>query len=576
MEGGATMFKDQLNAYIAQLECSGRELAEASGLSAATVSRYRSGERRPESAAEREKLVFGIVRLAAVRGVPSLTEAAVTEGLGRFFAEDGFDPEHLRSNLNSLLTTFSISSSDLARSTNYDASYLSRIRSGQRRPADPDRFVSAVAGFVLRRCDGPADRRVLTELIGAGTEEQEGEALYSRLVQWLGGRSTARGDDVSSFLKQLDAFDLNEYIRTIRFDELKVPTAPFQLPLSKTYYGLEEMKNGELDFLKATVLGRSLDPVFLCSDMPMDDMAEDQEFTKKYMFGLAVLLKKGLHLNVVHNLDRPFHELMLGLEGWIPLYMTGQISPYYLKGVQNNVYCHFLNVSGSAALSGECIAGAHAQGRYELVKGGEALRYYRDRAAAIRKKASALMDIYREEQAAALRAFLLADAQTAGARSRLLAAPPLETLPEESLRAMLRSRGLPETVERRILDHAAAQRGRMETILAHNTVTDRFPELTREEFDRYPPALPLSTLFLGQDVRYSYEEYTRHLEQTRAYALTHKGYTVRPCDAVFRNISISVRTGQWAMVSKSNSPAIHFVIRYPKLRGAIEAFLGEQ
>ena len=451
------MFKDQLNAYIAQLECSGRELAEASGLSAATVSRYRSGERRPESAAEREKLVSGIVRLAAVRGVPSLTEAAVTEGLGRFFAEDGFDPEHLRSNLNSLFTTFSISSSDLARSTNYDASYLSRICSGQRRPADPDRFVSAVAGFVLRRCDGPADRRVLTELIGAGTEEQEGEALYSRLVQWLGGRSTARGDDVSSFLKQLDAFDLNEYIRTIRFDELKVPTAPFQLPLSKTYYGLEEMKNGELDFLKATVLGRPLDPVFLCSDMPMDDMAEDKEFTKKYMFGLVVLLKKGLHLNVVHNLDRPFHELMLGLEGWIPLYMTEQILPYYLKGVQNNVYCHFLNVSGSAALSGECIAGAHAQGRYELVKGGEALRYYRDRAAAIRKKASALMDIYREEQAAALRAFLLADAQTAGAsRAYAVNAAPWDRVGSGASRAV---RDRPAPAGRSGLWDRAARRG---------------------------------------------------------------------------------------------------------------------
>lgn len=70
----------------------------------------------------------------------------------------------------------------------------------------------------------------------------------------------------------------------------------------------------------------------------MDDMAKDRDFTKKYMFGLAVLLKKGLHLNVVHNLDRPFHELMPGLEGWIPLYMTGQITPCYLKGVQNNVY----------------------------------------------------------------------------------------------------------------------------------------------------------------------------------------------------------------------------------------------
>ena len=147
------------------------------------------------------------------------------------------------------------------------------------------------------------------------------------------------------------------------------------------------MKSGELDFLKATALGKPNKPVFLCSDMPMDDMARDQEFMKKYMFGLAVLLKKGLHLKVGHNLDRPFHELMLGLEGWIPLYMTGQITPCYLKGVQNNVYCHFLNVSGSAALSGECIAGAHEPGRYEMVKGGEALRYFHDRAAAIWKKA---------------------------------------------------------------------------------------------------------------------------------------------------------------------------------------------
>ena len=130
-DGGGTMFKDQLNAYMEQLKCSGRELAEASGLSAATVSRYRSGERKPESDLERAKLIRGIALLAAARGVSSLTEDAVAEGLGRFFAEDSFDMEHLRRNLNSLFSTLSISNSDLARSTNYDASYLSRIRSGE-------------------------------------------------------------------------------------------------------------------------------------------------------------------------------------------------------------------------------------------------------------------------------------------------------------------------------------------------------------------------------------------------------------------------------------------------------------
>ena len=171
------MFRDQLNEYISQLSCSGRELAEASGLSPATVSRYRSGEREPKSAAECEKLIFGITQLAAARGLNSLTEEAVREKLSLFSSESGFDMELLRRNLSSLLMTFSISVSDLARSINYDASYLSRIRSGQRRPADPERFASAVADFVIRRFETPAERDILAELIGVDASAQESEAL---------------------------------------------------------------------------------------------------------------------------------------------------------------------------------------------------------------------------------------------------------------------------------------------------------------------------------------------------------------------------------------------------------------
>lgn len=40
-------FKDKLNAYIEQLNCSAEELAESSSLSPTSISRYRSGERLP-------------------------------------------------------------------------------------------------------------------------------------------------------------------------------------------------------------------------------------------------------------------------------------------------------------------------------------------------------------------------------------------------------------------------------------------------------------------------------------------------------------------------------------------------
>ena len=74
---------------------------------------------------------------------------------------------------------------------------------------------------------------------------------------------------------------MNEYIKAIHFDEMKVPQLPFQLPTSKYYYGLHEMMESELDFLKATVLSKSKDDVTLYSDMPMTEMAKDPRFSEK-------------------------------------------------------------------------------------------------------------------------------------------------------------------------------------------------------------------------------------------------------------------------------------------------------
>ena len=97
---------------------------------------------------------------------------------------------------------------------------------------------------------------------------------------------------INDFLISLDDFNLNDFIKAIKFDELKVPNIPFYKAKTKSYYGIEEMKRGELDFFKATVLSKDTEDIFMCSDMPMEDMAEDTEFGKKWMFGIAMCLKK--------------------------------------------------------------------------------------------------------------------------------------------------------------------------------------------------------------------------------------------------------------------------------------------
>ncbi len=391
------------------------------------------------------------------------------------------------------------------------------------------------------------------------------------LSEWLLHGSSDSSDHFASFLEKLDGFDLNEYIRAIHFDEWKVPTAPFLLPTSKNYYGLKEMMESELSFLKATVLSKSMEPVTMYSDMPIAEMGKDPEFPKKWMFGMAMMLKKGLHLNQIHNLDRSFDDMMLGLESWIPMYMTGQISPYYLSGTQDNAFSHLLKVSGSVALTGEAINGYHAEGKYYLTKNKEEVAYYKKRASRLLAKASPLMEIFRQEKKSAYHSFLQADAKSGDERHFILSSLPLYTASDDLLSEIFIENQISADSQSEILSYVKMQRKLAEEMLAHSTCTVEIPMLKKEEFLEFPAALSLSGMFFEKDVIYTWETYQKHLDLLQAFAAMHPNYmVVQNPSLAFRNIQIHIHTGKWVIVSKNNTPAIHFLIRHPKMRHAFE------
>ena len=334
------------------------------------------------------------------------------------------------------------------------------------------------------------------------------------------------------------------------------------------------MMESELDFLKATVLSKSTAPVIMYSDMPMKEMAKDPEFPKKWMFGMAMMLKKGLHLYQIHNLDRSFDEMMLGLESWIPMYMTGLISPYYLKNTQNNTFLHLLKVSGSAALSGEAITGCHENGKYYLTKSKREVAYYQRRADELLKNADSLMDIYRSEREAELNTFLISDIRKSGKRRGIRSTLPLYTISEELLERILIRHDIDGRQKQRIRKHVKMQKERIISILASETLEDEVPALTPEEFRKNPPVLDLSGIFCETNLPYSEEEYMMHMSDTKAFARKNPNYILRISTThAFHNLQILVHEGQWAIISKSKAPAIHFIIHHPKLRNAIENFI---
>lgn len=565
-------FQEQLNLYIEELSCSGRELAQNSGISETILSRYRKGERLPGADSDYlKKLAAGIALTAEQKGKKKDQESVLEVLLAALKQEEKSEIFYYQK-FDILLRELEINVSKMASALHYDPSYISKIRTGKRTPSDVRGFAENVCGYIVRNFSGQEELNKIVALTGCDNETlMHPENSFILLRNWLCSGKYETMDYISGFLQKMDEFNLDDYIRAIHFDSFKVPKVPFQLPVSRQYYGLKEMREGELDFRKHTVLSKSMEPLHLCCDMPVEDMAQDQEFAKKYMFGLAMVLKKGLHIHIIHDVERPMKDMMLGLENWIPLYMTGQISPYYLKGIQNKVYSHLHYTSGQAAMTGDCISGHHDTAHYYLTSRKEEVEICRKNTKYLLKKAHPLMKIYREEKRAALFDFLEKDSHEEGQRRRILAAPPLFVIPQEVLKQILAENGISRQECAGILKAHAREQRRIESILTHSQVIDELSQVTKAEYEKYPAVLPVAECFLEKDILLTYQEYRTCVEAAMAYADAHNNYQFSLIKAKgFHNIQIICRMEKWCMVSKNKTPSIHFVIHHPKLRYALE------
>ena len=567
-------FKEVLNEYLKELNCSSKKLSNESGLSESVISRYRSGERTPLKNSEQlNKLTKALFNIAKESGKNKYTFDKIVSDFNIALPSDDFDYTTFSNNLNTLITSLNINTHEMSKYIVFDASHISRIRYGKAKPSNPVEFSNKICSYILNRYKNPDDINNLMMIIGCKKSDLSNEKIYSTLFNWLTSEIVPVKNQISDFLHHLDSFNLDDYIKVIKFDELKVPSIPFYKAKTKHYYGIEEMKQGELNFFKGTVLSKSKEDIFMCSDMPMEDMAKDIDFGKKWMFAIAMCLKKGHHLNIIHNLDRPFNEMMLGLESWIPIYMTGQISPYYLSNLKNNVYNHLNYVSAAAALSGECINGFHNKGMYYLTTNKNEIEYYKEKSDLLLKKAKPLMEIYRESNIKEYHLFLKKDENIECDRTRYISSLPLFTISDELLIKILKRNKLTKEEINKIIKYKNNEFKHMNSILKKNKVFDYIYVIKEDEFISDTPSLLLNNLFIDKIINYTYKEYIEHLKLTNEYSKNNKNYNIlTEKDKTFKNITITILKNNHVIISKNSNPTIHFVIRHPKLVAAIESF----
>lgn len=575
-------FSELLRKYMDSAGINATQLAEAAGISVSSVSRYLNGKQIPSEDVIR-KLADSLESTVQnqedvnsdAHNVQSgnASKGDIFRALHRAATGSDFDYDTCRENLRELLSALEVSNNDLARLLSYDPSHISRILNGSRRPSSPPQFLSEISSYLGRRFYDTARTSSILSMTGCETDVLSADELSDVILNWLGQPQAKKAPQIAHFLDSLDEFDLNDFMASIHFDDIKVPTMPLNLPGSKTYTGIEEMMQAEIDFLKYAVLSKSNEDIILYSDMPMEEMYKDPEFPKKWMMGMALMIRKGLNLRIIHDVHRPLPEMLLGLESWTPMYMTGQVHPYYLKDQTNHHFMHFIRSAGTVAISGEAIFGHHASGRYTVTRNKEDVDYYRQRAKDLLGRAETLMEIYKKNQAETFRKDLSSVLERTTTLHSLSNVPPLFTMSEELLDEVLAHNDVSshevdaiKEYHRKALEEAAVW-------LSDGQYMLELSEVKHEDYADHPARLPISELFTDAGIRYSEDEYRRHIEEAIKYAGRNPKFSISSNPApAFRNIDITIAPGQAVLVSKSNPPIIHFLIFHPQLISAFEQF----
>ena len=399
-------FSTQLEQLMRLAQCNLVQLAEESGVSQATICRYRSGKRRPKANSEHvEQIAGALSRLAERNGVASVNSGAILRQLNRTLEESAMEQQELNTeHFGQLIAWMDMSYSELAPKISYDASTISRIRSGKRHPAEPHAFAESVAQVALARREKVTGTQGLAELIGLRSVCADEDAeLAERLVAWLLQAQAPQNRQMGELLASIDSFNLDDYVKRIGYDSLKVPTSPFTIPSTKSYCGVQGRKRAELDFLKTVATSKGSKSFTLFCNMDMAELAQDQQFTKRFLIGMAAVLKQGVRIEAVHTVDRPLSELIAGLQGWIPLYMTGQVSSHCLE-VGRSPFQLMLYVSQTAVLKGSCVAGDTNTAMLSLSTKAPELELAAAHASALLKASKPLVETFTEERREAFEA----------------------------------------------------------------------------------------------------------------------------------------------------------------------------
>ena len=463
--------------------------------------------------------------------------------------------------LDFLMKVAGVQNSTLGRELSFDASYISRIRSGKRALPRRQPFVEPVARYIARSLTADYQKRTVAEQLCPGhpwpEDREKAEAL---LCAWLSGQESD-SSPVERLLTGLSALGAERGM-----PPLPPVSAPEAGQTTMFYYGNEGKRQAVERFLSRLCALETPVEIHLFSEEDMAWMSEDKEFGRRWGMLLIRFIQNGGRIRIIHTIRRDIGEMMEGVRKWLPLYMGGAIQSYYYPKLRDNIFRRTLFIAPGCAAICSTSVGTSTEGRLNILTEepaavealeGEFCDYF-----ALCKP---LMQVFRLQNNEALWKTL---ADFDASEGDLITAQPClsrYTTPDEVIRSV--SARCSSSAFAKL---CRASRANFERSLSAGSSYYDFlvlPDLDTVRAGRVP--LPLCDLYGQPELCYTRQEFCLHLRNMLRLLREEPGYRVALPEQFPPNILLFVKEDTGAFVARLDQPSAVFGLDEPRMIAAL-------
>ncbi|MBQ9199216.1 MAG: hypothetical protein IJ141_03485 [Lachnospiraceae bacterium] len=243
--------------------------------------------------------------------------------------------------LDILMKITDTKNSVLGRALSFDSSYIGRIRTGKRGIPKHMPFIEPAAAFFSKNIKTDYQKKLLSEIICNGKPlPEEKNEIEMLLTAWLKEDNTSKPDSssIDLLLHELSSANPAEFLTSAPIPDLKNNFSKVSDKAPFYYYGNKGKREATELFLSRLCADEKPHTLLLFSDEDMTWLFEDPAFAKKWASYLIKLLTTGSHIKIIHTINRNLNDLMEAIQKWLPLYIAGDIEPYYYPRLRDGIY----------------------------------------------------------------------------------------------------------------------------------------------------------------------------------------------------------------------------------------------